>query len=237
MPTPVLATLTSACCRIRCAVLLATLLLLASPVQAQRFRNISTNEGLSSAVAFHVVQDRQGYIWAATTRGVCRYNGHSFKVFPTKKLIDTEVVLKFWPDDYGRFWGVGLNGQLLIIDEGELYPYQYNDSLMALRPEITNDPRVYFDTTTSKLHLYVNNGHVVVDSTGHTQRVQETEIDGTVIRDHNGILYIYDTGNQTEQLQLQTDDRVLTFPGIARSRLYYGHKSGNGYYGSSGKDL
>ena len=218
-------------------IITCALLLLANSVEAQRFRNINTDAGLASAVAFHVVQDKDGYIWTGTTSGVCRYNGHTFKNYSTKKLIDTEVVLKFWPDDYGRFWGVGLNGRLLIIDDGELYPYQYNDTITALDPELNNDPRIYLDTATAVLHLYTNSGHITIDDLGHAEYVTKQGVAGTVMEARNGQLMIYATGTADSGLNLVADDKQLSWPGIRRSRLYYGHINANGYYGSNGKQL
>lgn len=51
--------------------------------QAQSFlnmesRNLSAKDGLSCNQVYDIIQDRQGYIWFATSNGLSRYDGYSF---------------------------------------------------------------------------------------------------------------------------------------------------------------
>mgnify|MGYP001953602073 CR=1 FL=1 len=43
------------------------------------FTNISSLQGLGSPNVLHVVQDPEGFIWAATQDGLFRYDGYQFK--------------------------------------------------------------------------------------------------------------------------------------------------------------
>lgn len=45
------------------------------------FNNISTESGLSNKMVLSLEQDRNGYIWMATSEGLNRYDGNRFKVF------------------------------------------------------------------------------------------------------------------------------------------------------------
>jgi ligand-binding sensor domain-containing protein len=53
-------------------------------VSAQKsadYETISTAQGLSQGMVFDLLQDQEGFIWAATKNGLNRYDGYSFKVF------------------------------------------------------------------------------------------------------------------------------------------------------------
>lgn len=45
-------------------------------------RTITTADGLPSNLVNDMVQDHQGFIWMATSNGLCRYDGYSFLNFP-----------------------------------------------------------------------------------------------------------------------------------------------------------
>ncbi len=46
-----------------------------------RFRHISVEDGLSSSQVTSIVQDKKGFMWFGTWKGLNRYDGYEFKVF------------------------------------------------------------------------------------------------------------------------------------------------------------
>ena len=44
-------------------------------------RQISVEDGLASRQVFCAVEDKEGFMWFATSNGLCRYDGNSFKIF------------------------------------------------------------------------------------------------------------------------------------------------------------
>ncbi len=46
-----------------------------------RFTAFTGDEGLSSSNVFGMAQDDQGFLWFATTDGLCRYDGYSFRIY------------------------------------------------------------------------------------------------------------------------------------------------------------
>ncbi len=46
-----------------------------------RFTALTPEEGLSSGIVFGMVQDDQGFLWFATTDGLSRYDGYSFRAY------------------------------------------------------------------------------------------------------------------------------------------------------------
>jgi signal transduction histidine kinase/DNA-binding response OmpR family regulator/ligand-binding sensor domain-containing protein len=69
---------------------------------------ISAQEGLPQAFVPSIVQDHQGFIWMATRDGLCRYDGHQFKVFqPTTNglpALSSPGLVTLQTDNRGRIW-------------------------------------------------------------------------------------------------------------------------------------
>ena len=47
----------------------------------QTLRRLTTEDGLPSNTVRNIVQDRQGFIWLGTDKGLCRYDGVQVRVF------------------------------------------------------------------------------------------------------------------------------------------------------------
>ncbi|MES2555837.1 MAG: histidine kinase [Bacteroidota bacterium] len=108
--------------------LLFPLSLLAIPNGTFRpnFRHFSIEEGFPSSETYFVQQDKDGYIWICTDRGVVRYDGYRFKVFTKKDGLSDDVVFKTYQDPNGKLWFVTYNGLLSYWDGKRIQPYKYN---------------------------------------------------------------------------------------------------------------
>ena len=49
--------------------------------ERQTLRRLTTEDGLPSNTVRNIVQDRQGFIWLGTDKGLCRYDGVQVRVF------------------------------------------------------------------------------------------------------------------------------------------------------------
>ena len=103
--------------------LLGVLLGLLGLVNAQSLsapERITSRQGLPQAFVPSIVQDRQGFIWAATHDGLCRYDGLRFKVF--QPSADGRPSLSFAGVDHltldhqGRLWIRSERGDLDQFD-------------------------------------------------------------------------------------------------------------------------
>lgn len=90
------------------------------------FRHFSIEEGFPSSETYFVQQDREGYIWICTDRGVVRYDGYRFKVFTKKDGLTDDVVFKTYLDPSGKLWFVTYNGLLSYWDGKRIRAYKYN---------------------------------------------------------------------------------------------------------------
>ena len=83
-----------------------------------RFRHLTAIEGLPSSTVHHVMQDRRGFIWLSTRRGVLRYDGRSFVTFQHNPLdansVSANTIWATAEDQRGWIWMGTLGGGLSI---------------------------------------------------------------------------------------------------------------------------
>jgi diguanylate cyclase (GGDEF)-like protein len=77
-------------------------------LQAQRFsfQRYGETQGLTNLVVTDLLQDKQGYIWAATFNGLFRYDGTSFERFGEKEGIVTTGSIYLAKTPSGDLWAV-----------------------------------------------------------------------------------------------------------------------------------
>ena len=68
------------------------------------YDNYTVNDGLPSMEFYYSFQDKDGYMWFASDRGVVRYNGDKFEIFTTEDGVVSNTVFKIDQDDKGRIW-------------------------------------------------------------------------------------------------------------------------------------
>jgi signal transduction histidine kinase/DNA-binding response OmpR family regulator/ligand-binding sensor domain-containing protein len=102
--------------------------------KAPDFESISTAQGLSQGMVFDLLQDKDGFIWAATKNGLNRYDGYSFKVFTNDpynlNTLSNNTILKLFEDSKGRIWAGTENAGLNIYDKqnGKFYRIAHNNA-------------------------------------------------------------------------------------------------------------
>ena len=57
-----------------------------SHAQSYIYKNFDVDDGLPSSQVYDIYQDKYGYIWLATDKGIARYNGYEFENFTIKLL-------------------------------------------------------------------------------------------------------------------------------------------------------
>ena len=87
-----------------CAVMCG--LLIEARAQVYQFRNYTAAdaEGLSDNFVFSIQQDRQGWLWFATSAGISRYDGVEFKNFTIADGLVSNSVREIYEDRQGRLW-------------------------------------------------------------------------------------------------------------------------------------
>lgn len=88
-------------------------------VYTARARRYSIEDGLPHRQVNSLMQDRQGFIWAATNGGLARFDGQHFKVFNTREHgLSGDLVIWVIEAPDGYIWAnrTGSNGWLDVLD-------------------------------------------------------------------------------------------------------------------------
>lgn len=172
---------------------LSVLLLLVPQIsQAQReptqlrFNHITVNEGLSHSDAICVAQDRRGFIWAGTNKGLNRYDGYQLKTYdlPNNNRneiisnriralhIDAQGTLWVGIDGPGLFWYNANRDRFESITERPVSP-SYQPLIQQLAnadvPTLTTDHtgRLWIGTSQSGLFMLQFNSQGTIDRVDH----------------------------------------------------------------------
>ncbi|MCH2194312.1 two-component regulator propeller domain-containing protein [Kordia sp.] len=141
-----------------------------SKAQSYVYQNFSIDDGLPSSEVYDVYQDKLGYVWFATDKGLSRYNGYEFKNYTVEDGLPGNTILKFYPQKNGQVWCYDFHSQKLFyfneIFDG-FYSYEHNDILkkQLYKSSIIKSVRI----TEGKLHIggYRVNGLIVIDKNGN----------------------------------------------------------------------
>lgn len=99
---------------------------LSGAAQQYHMRHFGVEDGLPSSEAYDVMQDREGFIWISTDRGLSRYDSYSFRNFSTADGLTDNTVFSVQEDAQGRIWCSTLHGGLCYYNGDTILPYEYN---------------------------------------------------------------------------------------------------------------
>ncbi|MEW7277069.1 histidine kinase [Aquimarina sp. 2201CG1-2-11] len=123
--------------------------------QENIFDNFSEKNGLISNDTYKIIQDKKGYLWFATSSGVSKYDGITFKDYSTKHGLTDYDILSLYEDKKGRIWFYTFNGKPCFYYNDKIYNAE-NHSLLKqihftkLISNVFEDYRGYVWICTSK---------------------------------------------------------------------------------------
>lgn len=112
-----------------CFVLFAQLAICQTPL----FWHYSEADGLPSNTVYAAMQDSDGYLWFATSKGVSRYNGKTFTNFSTSDGLTDNEVFQIKEDASGRIWFLTYSGIPCYYESGEFHN-PGNEQMLADAP-------------------------------------------------------------------------------------------------------
>ena len=102
------------------------------PSPSIRFERISIQEGLSFSVVQAILQDRQGFLWVGTDRGLNKYDGYQFTVYRNDpadpRTLSNDAVHALYEDSHGELW-IGTGAGLDRLDRTTDTFVHYRDGL------------------------------------------------------------------------------------------------------------
>ncbi|MGV3611643.1 MAG: sensor histidine kinase [Fluviicola sp.] len=121
------------------------------------YTNISVKDGLPSSETYYVHQDRKGFIWICTDRGVVRFDGYRYQVFTRENGLLDNVVFKVIEDHKGRIWFKSFNEQFCYFENDKIHPYKFNHLIAEFR-EIYLMPFSWINIDTDDNFYYSRKG-------------------------------------------------------------------------------
>lgn len=92
----------------------------------------NVTDGLPSSEVHDVIEDNNHLIWIATDRGVCSFDGYSFRIYGPSDGMFEQTVWRILKDDYGKLWFIGLSGKLHYYENDQFHSYPHNSEIEAL---------------------------------------------------------------------------------------------------------
>lgn len=171
---------------------------------------IDKTSGLPSNSVFDIYQDQKGFIWFATGKGLCRYDGIIVKSF-TNDNQTSKSGSCIQEDKYGRIWYENFDGFLYYVANDKLYNfepaissgyYKYgliNESLFQVQK---NSVKI-FDLKTLQLSKEIKTNFKNISFTFSTR-------DAFYVLDDQ--LHVFDTNGFEKKIQLPSDfkNRTIT---------------------------
>ncbi|MBK9722212.1 MAG: histidine kinase [Saprospiraceae bacterium] len=87
--------------------------------QAPAFRQYTDEDGLPSMTVYGIKQDLSGYLWLATTKGICRFDGHEFKKYSLPDMKGQDIPYLFM-DETGTPWFYNMAGEIFNIENDKI---------------------------------------------------------------------------------------------------------------------
>lgn len=156
-------------------------------LQAQQFsiyQGITTSNGLPSNYVFTVGEDENGFLWAGTDKGLCRFNGFSWQVWDKDNGLPGNYINSLYSDKRGGLYitisGKGafyfdiasgktksISGEAYRIDRyGNLYFHKPSNHRGFINLLVTPAGK---NTSTYKVAEFENNGNFAITADEHAK--------------------------------------------------------------------
>lgn len=116
------------------------------------YLTIDKNSGLPSNSVYDIFQDNKGFMWFATGKGLCRYDGNNIKTY-TSDLMTSKAGSCIQEDAYGRIWYENFDGYLYYIE---------NEKVVAL-PQAKTVGYYRYGFIKNRLFLLQQDGVLIYD--------------------------------------------------------------------------
>jgi ligand-binding sensor domain-containing protein len=206
----------------KCLLILFLHIVAISICQSQRspYINFSVDNGLNSNEVYHILEDKEGLIWFATDKGVCKYNGYEFVKFTMNSGLADNTIFGFTEDQHGRLWLRSLNGQLSYIQNDSVHIVLPNNKFGNMRSlYVDQQDTIWFESDHKQYKAFLNgNGNYMYQML--PQYFVLKKIDHSVFGSitgsksfHSSDLF-YFNGNQYPVSIVNGKDENLSFSGL-----------------------
>ncbi len=134
--------------------------------QQPTYIQFTQNSGLPSNTVYYVIQDKAGYFWFATDKGLARFNGYDFSVYTTNDGLNDNEIFDIYQDSQDRIWFSCLNGNLSYYKDGQFFNNTNSKVLSSIKSsyiglKVLEDNKKSIQFVTQKNNVTISNKEVV----------------------------------------------------------------------------
>ncbi len=128
------------------------------PVLAQKYIHYTAKDGLPSNMVYRISQDKQGFIWLITDKGIARFDGTSFKRYSTREGLPINDIWDMKLTDDNKLWYFSKSSSLGYIQNDSIHVFPAVNKDTNLFPSIIYETgnEIYFGYNTQ--YFYLKNG-------------------------------------------------------------------------------
>jgi ligand-binding sensor domain-containing protein/serine phosphatase RsbU (regulator of sigma subunit) len=142
--------------------------------QFERFKSYDVADGICHPFIYTINQDKNGFIWAGTGEGLCRFDGYDFQSFSNVDSLSNEVVNTSFVDAFGNLWFGFTNGLVLSWDGNKFTKYLLPDANTSAIVSINQTPAGEIFICT------LNKGCYIISSDGEARSAGE-KLSGMIV--------------------------------------------------------
>lgn len=174
--------------------------------QQPSYIHFNSQNGLPGNTVYYSYQDRNGYIWLSTDKGVARYNGYGFTIFNANNGLSDHMIFDIFQDSKDRIWFACQNGELCYYQNGKFFNKSNSTLLSKIR---TNSTGLKVFENSKKELFYLTQRFLVkmIDDSVLVTELKEDKAYSTMIRNNKGdvlslsydktAIHIHNVANQT----------------------------------------
>jgi hypothetical protein len=156
-----------------------------------KFHQYTVENGLPSSETYFIHQDKKGFIWICTDRGVVRFDGYIFKLFTQAQGLTDNVVFKIYEDFKGRIWFLTYNSKLCYFENNKIVKYRYNHLIEKNGLGfITVNKNLYVDSKETIYFSELFNGLTIIDKGGNLLH-EHAKTGMTITKRNNQIFWTF----------------------------------------------
>jgi ligand-binding sensor domain-containing protein/serine phosphatase RsbU (regulator of sigma subunit) len=208
--------------------------------QTYKFRNFGIEDELCHPFVYSVNQDVNGYIWACTGDGLCRYDGSGFYGDFAADSLPTELVRKSFRDSRGNLWFGHNDGSITFYNGLNFRVIDLDESINSSIYDIAEDPegRIVFATQNQGLIIVEDDFNIIYIREAFARRrissIAFTSTGQLLVGSFDGLhMFSYDfTGDTVSYLE-----KVPGIPYTQVTDIVYNSDAGLYLIGTGGEGL
>jgi len=128
--------------------------------QVPFFQSYSLLKKNEAVVVNKILQDKTGFIWFGTNKGLFKFDGIRYRRFLGVDNLPDENVTALAQDSTGRLWVGSNNGKISIVDKNTITPFEPEEGLPTKPISdilFDKDGVLWFSTINDGIYYFINN--------------------------------------------------------------------------------